>query len=177
MLSSTASDSFWMSDMLQNVAPSVSFRILETKQNHRTKSIKQGGWGTITMLLLVTNSHRLLRVGEQTSRQCGTCSDFLLRSPAKLHNWSQWCLQACGLFGDGLCGRVLRFFKNFLLFVGAWSLWMFVILLTFDQPWNMNATHKLLSDWCRHVQFCCLFQTKRKTVFVHSIVPCGRLMQ
>jgi hypothetical protein len=69
----------------------------------------------------------LSRVGEQTSRQCGACSNVLLRSADKLQNWSQRCLRAHGLFADGLRGWVLEFFQNFCRFAGAWLLRTFVI--------------------------------------------------
>jgi hypothetical protein len=53
--------------------------------------------------------------------QCGACSNFLLRSPGKLPNWSQRCLQAHGLLGDCLRGWVLDFFNIFCCFAGARS--------------------------------------------------------
>jgi hypothetical protein len=78
--------------------------------------------------------------------QYGTCSNFLLRSPGKLHNWYQWCLPAHGLFGDGLCGWVLEFLNIFCRSAGAWSPWTFVILQqTLDRPWNVNVIQKPLS--------------------------------
>jgi hypothetical protein len=52
---------------------------------------------------------------------------FLLRSPGKPHNWSQRCLRTCELFGDGLRGWILEYFRNFLLFCRALSPWTFVI--------------------------------------------------
>jgi hypothetical protein len=36
--------------------------------------------------------------------QCGACSNLLLRSPGELHNLSQRCLRAYGLFSDCLRG-------------------------------------------------------------------------
>jgi hypothetical protein len=42
----------------------------------------------------------------------GTCSNFLLRSPGKLHNWSQWCLRAHGL----LAMVFVEEFSNFFTF-------------------------------------------------------------
>jgi hypothetical protein len=62
--------------------------------------------------------------------------NFLLRSPSKLHNWSQRSLQAYELFSSGLRGWVLEFFQHFLLFC-----WCLVALnirhlkLTLDRPW------------------------------------------
>jgi hypothetical protein len=82
---------------------------------------------------------------ETNLRQCSTCSHFLLRSH-KLHNWSQQCLRAHGLFGDSLCGWVLEFFQHFL-----WFCWCLVALdichlqLIVDRPWNVNTIQKPLS--------------------------------
>jgi hypothetical protein len=74
-------------------------------------------------MLLVTDSGFQGRVGGpivMMKEQCGVCIHFLLRSLGKHHNLSQWCLQAYGLFGDSLRGRVLEFFKHFLSF--CWCL-------------------------------------------------------
>jgi hypothetical protein len=87
------------------------------------------------------------RAREQTSLQCGMCSNFLLRSPGKLHNWSQWCMWAHGSFSDDLHGWVLTFFQHSLLFC-----WCLVALnvhhlqLPLKRPWNMNAIQKPLSS-------------------------------
>jgi hypothetical protein len=76
-------------------------------------------------------------------KQRGACSNFLLISLGKLRNWSQRCLWAHGLFGDGLHGWVLEVFQYVLSF---W--WCLVTLkvhhlqLTLDRPWNVNVIQK-----------------------------------
>jgi hypothetical protein len=87
-------------------------------------------------------------VGEQTSRQCGTCSNFLLRSPGKPHNWSQRCMWAHGLFDDGLRGWVLKFFQHCYRFSGAWSPWTFVIL-TDTRPALKHECHSKTAVWLK----------------------------
>jgi hypothetical protein len=66
------------------------FSIWETKRNHSPASREDGG--TITMLLLVTNSVVFKEVvGGRVvvmKEQRGSCSDFWLRSSGKLHNLS-----------------------------------------------------------------------------------------
>jgi hypothetical protein len=49
--------------------------------------------------------------------QCGACSVVLLRSPGKLNNWSQRCLQAHWLLDDSLHGWVLEYFNIFCHFL------------------------------------------------------------
>jgi hypothetical protein len=87
--------------------------------------------------------------GEETPWQCSTCSNFLFRSPGKPHNWSQHRLWAHRLFGNCLCGWLLKIFKHFL------SLrWCLVTLnvrhlqLTLNRPWNVNAIQKQLCVSC-----------------------------
>jgi hypothetical protein len=75
--------------------------------------------------------------------QCGACSNSLLTSPGKLHNWSQWCLRAHALFSDGHRGWVLEFFQHFLSF--CWclvALYVHHLQPTLNQPWNMDAIQK-----------------------------------
>jgi hypothetical protein len=79
--------------------------------------------------------------------QWGACSNILLRSPGKVHNWSQRGLWTHGLFCDSLHWWVLEFFQHFLSF--CWCLVNLNIChfqLTFDWPWNMNAIKKQLSS-------------------------------
>jgi hypothetical protein len=57
MLSSAACDSLWMSDAVSKCRPfSFIFNLGNKAKSQRAKSGEYGGWGTITMLLLVTNS-------------------------------------------------------------------------------------------------------------------------
>jgi hypothetical protein len=159
----------------------------------------------------VVVSHKLCglqgRVGGRVvvmKEQCSACSNFLLRSPGKLHNWSQRCLRAHGLFGDSLHWWVLKFFQHFLSF--CWC---------FGRPERSSSsadTQPALKHKChsktavqlkegfrqqfyqasrktarRHIaQFCHPSEIKRnmkskstlvKTVCVHSAVSRGRLMQ
>jgi hypothetical protein len=97
------------------------------------------------LLLIICQESR-----EQTWRQCGTRSNFLLRSPGKFHNWSQWCLWAHGLFGDGLHGWVHEFFQHSMLFCLCFvALNVHHLQLTLDRPWNMHAIQEPLSGLTR----------------------------
>jgi hypothetical protein len=69
-------------------------------------------------------------------------SNFLLRSPGKLHNWSQRCLRTRGWFGDGLRRWVLHIL-SFCLCLVVMNLRH--LQLTLDRPWNVNAFQKPLS--------------------------------
>jgi hypothetical protein len=90
MLLSTAAIPFGCQTLFQNVIPSVSFSICETKRilrglNRRIVRMENDNH--------VVVSHKLCgfqgRVGRRVvmmKKQCGACSNFLLRSPGNLHN-------------------------------------------------------------------------------------------
>jgi hypothetical protein len=95
--------------LFQNVILSVSFSIWETKRN------KDKSWVLISLLLhlktrLCTAVYdHLSRAGEQTLRQCGACSNFLLRIPGKLITDPN---SACELM-DCLVAVIVDEFQNF----------------------------------------------------------------
>jgi hypothetical protein len=134
-------------------------------------------------------------------------SSVVLISPGKRHNWSKQCLQAHGLFCDGLHGRVLKFFHHLLSFCRCLDILNFRLQLTCKRPWNTvwpkecspraswNISRVLVVDLpsfmqkfdinmlldfaidCRQNKTRSWKSTCVKTVHVHSAVACGRLMQ
>jgi hypothetical protein len=96
-------------------------------------------------MLLVSNYDHTTIIRKQIWRQCSTCSNFMLRSPDKLHNRSQWCPRDNGLFSDGFHGWALERFQHFLSF--CWYLVALNFLyfhLMINWPWKVNAIQKLL---------------------------------
>jgi hypothetical protein len=80
---------FGCKTLFQNDDPSVSFSIWETNPTFVTcYDPGDTSWVLVAQdtCLHATAFAHLSRVGVQTSRQCGAYSNFLLRSPGKLHN-------------------------------------------------------------------------------------------
>jgi hypothetical protein len=81
-----------------------------------------------TMLLLVINSVAFRDVGGGgcvfvMKEQCGACSNFLLRSPGNLHNWSQWCGELMDCSVTVFIDEFSKFFNVLCRFAGTWLPW------------------------------------------------------
>jgi hypothetical protein len=106
---------------------------LVTKQHHKGLSVR---WvRRMGNDIHVVVSHHLSRVKEQSSEQCGACSNVLLRSPGKLHNW----------FQQQSSWIVLKLFQHFLFCYCMVTLNVCHLQVTFDWPQNVNAIKKPLS--------------------------------